>query len=355
MSSTVYFSSMNTKNHSSPLNKIKKLMNRCDVQNLYNKDEITAIKVHFGELGNTAFIRPIFLRPVIETLSKIGAKPFLTDTNTLYVGMRTNSVDHLHNAHLNGFGYGTLQTPIIIGDGMRGEATSKYPIEKGELRKEAHLADTIMNADKLFVMSHFKGHEMTGFGGAVKNIAMGCASRTGKMDMHSGVKPSVNAHKCTACGRCKIHCDANAITISGTAVINDNCVGCARCIAMCPEAAISCDFDTSCDVLQQMIVEYASAVHNHYSATPIYINLLTSIVPACDCHNGNDAPMVRDLGFMASTDPVALDKASYDMVLKEAGKDVFKEAWHYLDPTDQFRHAEKIGFGSTKYELVTID
>ena len=353
MSAKVYFSNMKCNMNNSPLNKIKKLINKCGITNIYGKKDITAIKLHFGEYGNTAFLRPIYLRPIIETLNRIGAKPFLTDTNTLYVGMRTNSVDHLHNANLNGFGYSTLQTPIIIADGLKGELFTNLPVPNGAIYKEAKIAAAIASADKLFVISHFKGHEMTGFGGAMKNLAMGCASRAGKNEMHSSVRPTVNPHLCTACGRCKISCDSNAITISKYANINQSCVGCAMCISACPEHAINVDFNVSCDTLQQKIVEYATAVHNHFKEV-VYVNVLTSIVPACDCHGGNDAPLVHDIGFMSSTDPVAIDKASYDMVLKTAGKDVFQEKWQYLNPQDSFNHAQKIGFGSLDYTLEIV-
>lgn len=354
MSAKVYFSGMKCGINQSPLNKIKKLINKCGAASIYKKNDLTAIKLHFGEYGNTAFIRPVYIRPIIETLNKLEAKVFLTDTNTLYVGMRTNSVDHLHNATLNGFGYSTLQTPIIIADGLKGESYINLPVPNGIRYETAKIASGIANADKLLVVSHFKGHEMTGFGGAMKNLAMGCASRAGKNEMHSSVRPVVNAQKCTACGRCKTACDAQAITISNTASIGDKCVGCAMCISACPERAIETDFNINCDLVQQNIVEYAAAVHNRFNKEVVYLNVMTSIVPACDCHGGNDAPLIHDLGFMASNDPVALDKACYDMVVKTAGKDVFKETWNYLNPQDSFSHAEKIGFGNTSYELETL-
>lgn len=354
MKSKVYYSSMKCKFTDSPLNKIKRLMNRCGAEKIYEKDDLTAVKVHFGELGNTAYLRPIYLRPVIENLKRFGAKPFLTDTNTLYVGMRTNSVDHLHNAYWNGFGYSSLQTPIIIADGLRGELHEDIPVPNGVIFKTAKIASVIADSDKLFVMSHFKGHEMTGFGGALKNAAMGCASRAGKMDMHSSVRPVVDPHKCTACGRCKTYCQSDAINISKTAFITDKCVGCALCISVCPEKAIDTDFNLACDELQQRVAEYAAAVHAHYSKPPVYINVLTDIGPCCDCRGGNDEALVRDLGFMASLDPVALDKASYDLVVKTAGRDVFKETWTHLDPMDIFKHTVKIGFGSLDYEVETI-
>lgn len=352
--SNVYFSDMRSHNDNSPLNKVKKLAHKAGIADFYKKGDLVALKLHFGEFGNTAFLRPIYLRPILETLHRQGAKPFLTDTNTLYVGMRANSVDHLHNATLNGFNYSTLQTPVIIGDGLRGEAVAELPIPNGINFKTAKIGEIIANADKLFVISHFKGHEMTGFGGAVKNLAMGCAARVGKHEMHSSIRPEVNVHKCTACGRCKKVCQAEAITISNHATISDKCVGCAMCINSCPEKAIDSTFSTSCDRLQQNIAEYAYAVHNHFKGEVVYINILTSIVPACDCHGGNDAPMVHDIGFMASSDPVALDKACFDKVLEVAGENVFKKAWDYINTDDLFKHCEKLGFGSTNYTLESV-
>ena len=350
MSAKVFFSDLKCNMHKSPLTKIKKLINKCDVSSIYGANHLTAVKLHFGEYGNTAFIRPIYVRPVIEILKRLGAKPFLTDTNTLYVGMRTNSVDHIHNAVLNGFGYSTLQTPIIIADGLKGESYDNLEVVNGVHYKYAKIATGISNADRLFVISHFKGHEMTGFGGAVKNLAMGCASRAGKNEMHSSVRPLVKEHICTACGRCLSACDAKAITISKHASIGDKCVGCAMCISACPEKAIYTDFNVTCSDLQEKIAEYAYAVHNHFKNV-VYVNILTSISPACDCHGGNDAPLIHDIGFMSSTDPVALDKASYDMVVQTAKKDIFKEAWQHLEPTHTFTHTEKIGFGTLNYEL----
>jgi uncharacterized Fe-S center protein len=354
--SVVYFSAMRNKNTVSPLNKIKKLMNRCGAKDIYSKGDLVAVKVHFGEYGNTAFIRPIYLRPVIEQLKAYNAKPYLTDTNTLYVGMRTNSVDHILNANFNGFGFSTLQVPIIIADGLRGENVSEMPVPNGKHLKTAKLASDIVNADAMVLVSHFKGHEVTGFGGAIKNLAMGCAARGGKLAMHSVSKPKIKTEKCTACGRCKSVCQAQAISISGHATIGDKCTGCARCIGICPEGIISIRWDNGLTEIQEMISEYASAVMASFDKPVICINILTSMVAACDCMAGNDAPVVHDLGFLASTDPVALDQASYDLVKRASeGKDPFAVHNNGITGEIQLKHAEAIGFGSTKYDLVNID
>ncbi|MCK4797652.1 MAG: DUF362 domain-containing protein [Spirochaetes bacterium] len=354
MAPTVYFSSIENKKSDSPLNKIKQLLNKCNVSKLFKKDELIAIKVHFGELGNTSFIRPIYLRPVIEILKNIQVKPFLTDTNTLYVGMRTNSVDHLHNAFVNGFNYSTLQVPVVIADGLRGENTQTIEVNL-DLLKNVKLANDIINADGMIVISHFKGHEVSGFGGAIKNISMGCASRQGKLVMHSQTKPVVKQKFCTACGRCVSNCQVGAIKIKEKAFITKKCVGCTRCIAICPENAISIQWNESAGNTQRKMVEYAYGLNKALKSKIIYINILMSMSPACDCYPGNDKPVANDIGFLASCDPVAIDKASYDLVIKEANEDPFKKIYPDIDPDIQFEHTQKIGFGSVEYKLVKID
>lgn len=350
----VYFSNLKSKKTQSPLNKLKKLFLKCEPEKYYNKSELVAIKTHFGELGNTAFIPPIYLRPVIEVLKQLKANPYLTDTNTLYVGMRTNSVDHLHNVHLNGFGYATLGVPTIIADGLRGENSVDVEID-GELLKKVKLASDIVNADAMVCVSHFKGHEISGFGGAIKNLSMGCASREGKLEMHSKTRPTVHQDKCTSCGRCLSTCAHNAIVIKPKAKITEDCTGCARCIAICPENAIGINWDETVENTQLKMAEYAFGVHKALKGRIIYLNLLINISPACDCYGGNDEAICSDIGFLASTDPVAIDQASYDLVLQKfGGKDPFVEIYPYLTPEIQLSHAEKIGLGNRKYELITI-
>ena len=354
MSSKVYFSSLLNVKHDSPLKKITSLLERCNIFNTYEKDDLVAVKVHFGELGNTSFIRLVFLRPVIEALKKTGTNPYLTDTNTLYVGMRTNSVDHLHNANLNGFNYSTLQVPSLIADGLRGENTTDIKVDFGILKK-IKIASDIINADGMMVVSHFKGHEISGFGGAIKNLSMGCASRQGKLDMHSVNKPVVKQSKCNICGRCVINCQSNAIEIKEKALITNKCAGCARCIAVCPEQAITILWNETSELTQKKMVEYAFGVTKKFSPKILFLNILTSMSPACDCYPGNDKPVTHDIGFLSSSDPVALDKASFDLVQKQAGKDPFKEVYPEIDSTIQFHYAEKIGFGSIDYELVEVE
>jgi uncharacterized protein len=354
MTSKVFFSSLENVKHGSPLDKIKRLLENCEFKDKYAKNDLVAVKIHFGELGNTAFIRPIFLRPVIEMLKKAGTNPYLTDTNTLYVGMRTNSVDHHHTVNFNGFGYSTLQVPAIIADGLRGENTVELKSEFGAAKK-IKVASDIINADAMLVVSHFKGHEVAGFGGTIKNLSMGCASRQGKLEMHSQSKPVVKQSLCTVCGRCIKNCQSKAIVIKDKAVITDKCVGCARCIAVCPEGAITIVWNESSAATQRKMVEYAEAVTRKFNGKILFLNILTSISPACDCYPGNDKPVTHDIGFLAGTDPVALDKASFDLVTEAAGKDPFKDYYPEIDSNVQFEYAEKIGFGSASYELIEIE
>lgn len=354
MASKVYFASIDNKKFNSPLAKIKKLLNKCGTSKLFGKEELVAVKVHFGELGNTAFIRPIFLRPVVEMLNTAGTKPYLVDTNTLYVGMRTNTVDHLHNAMMNGFGYSTLQTPVVIADGLRGENSVDVEVNL-PIHKTVALASDIVSADGMVCVSHFKGHEVSGFGGAIKNLSMGCASRQGKLEMHSNSKPTVHQENCTSCGRCTQHCAADAIEMQPKAFITDKCTGCSRCIAVCPEHTIGINWDASATDTMKRMAEYAYGTYKALNEKIVFINFITSVSPACDCYPGNGRPVVEDLGYMASLDPIALDKACLDMVSRACENcDPFSQLYPQVDSNVQFEHAKEIGFGSTEYDLIDI-
>ena len=354
MASDVFFSPLDNKKFISPLNKITRLLEKCNIKDKFKKNDIIALKVHFGEFGNTSFVRPIFLRPVIESLKEIGAKPFLTDTNTLYIGMRSNSVDHLHNAALNGFNYSTLQVPVIIADGIRGDNVIEYEVDFPMLKK-IMIASDIYNSDGMIVVSHFKAHELSGIGGAIKNVAMGCGGRRGKYDMHSDAKPKVAAKECTSCGKCIKSCQVKAIEMKNKAFITERCVGCGRCIAVCPEQAIKVDWNSTSDSVQKKMMEYSFGIQKALNSKITYINIMTQMSPACDCYGGNDRPMAPDVGFLSSNDPVALDKACYDLLLKEAGKDPIKDVYPELNTLTQFDYAEELGFGSTEYRLVSVE
>lgn len=365
--SKVFFTSFRVKPGQSILKKITDLVKKLKLNEQVKKNQLVGIKTHFGERGNTAYIRPVFFQPIIEHLQKLKVKPFLTDTNTLYVGMRSNSVDHTRNAILNGFSYSSLGIPVLIADGLRSKNVREVEIDLKHF-KTAYLAEDILSADFMVIVSHFKGHEMTGFGGAMKNLAMGCAGRHGKLDMHSRISPSVTTKKCVGCGTCVEWCPVSAISLNDkkAGIDSETCIGCGECIIICPVKAIRINWNEQIPVFQEKLIEYVYAYHSIMKGKSVYINFINSVSPACDCFGGSDAPIVGDIGIMASYDPIAIDRASLDMVDKAHGnsasalpetghgKEKFKLLYPQVDYETQFQYAEKLGIGSTEYELIEL-
>ncbi len=369
MSTTkVYFSDLRASAKENLLSKMVRLLDAGDLRDIVTPRGLIAIKLHFGEKGNTAFIRPLFLRRIADRVKELGASPFLTDANTLYAGTRSDSVSHLQTAIQNGFAYSVVNAPIIIADGIRGASFSMVKIDQ-EIIKTAYLGKEIVESDALISVAHFKGHELSGFGGTIKNLGMGCAARKGKLEQHSGLSPKVKRKKCAGCGECIEHCAQNAISlIEDKAVIDPKrCVGCGECILICQQGAINVQWSSDIAIFQKKMVEYSFAVLKGKQGKALFVNFLTNISPACDCYGHSDAPIVPDIGIMVSKDPVAIDQASADMVnLRTAaensslgasgtpGEDKFRNLYPNIDWTIQLEYAEKIGLGRRKYELVTI-
>jgi hypothetical protein len=368
MSSTVYFVDMRASVQENLLAKMVKLLDRVDLRTRIPSRALVAIKLHFGEKGNLAFIRPNFIRVVVDQVKALGASPFLTDANTLYVGSRADSVSHLTTAIENGFAYAVVGAPLIIADGLRGGSSRRIRIDQ-EIVKSAYIGAEIAEADALISVAHFKGHELSGFGGTLKNIGMGCASRAGKLVQHSGLSPKVTRKKCVACGLCVEHCAHGALSIrEGKAGIDPKkCVGCGECILICANQAIDIRWNADMVLFQKKMVEHAYAVLKGKKEKTVFLNFLTQISPACDCYPHNDAPIVRDLGILAGTDPVAIDQASVDMVNhqtalegsrldshKGAGEDKFRGLYPGVDWGVQLEYAEKLGLGIRAYELVHL-
>jgi len=247
MASRVFFIDLRTNMDKNLLAKIRELAEAAGLGKTVKKRGLTAIKIHFGERGNTAFIRPILVRPIVDAIRDAGGSPFLTDANTLYVGTRGNAVDHLHTAALNGFGYSVVGAPVIIADGIEGRDEVAVPVGL-KLCKEAYVGSAVARADSLVSLAHFKLHEAAGFGGAIKNIGMGSASRRGKMAQHSEVAPAVISEKCIGCGTCRDQCAHGAIklvkrppdvpapnpkAVNIVKIDPKRCVGCAGCIHAC--------------------------------------------------------------------------------------------------------------------------
>ena len=361
--SKVYFTDFRTRVGVSLTEKLQRLIKKAGITDIDMDGKFVAIKMHFGELGNLSYLRPNYAKAVADVVKECGGKPFLTDCNTLYPGSRKNALEHLDCANINGFNTITTGCQIIIGDGLRGTDDITVPVRNGEYCKEAYIGRAVMDADIFISLTHFKGHESTGFGGAIKNIGMGCGSRAGKMQQHNSGKPIVHDDLCRGCRRCAKECGSDAITYeNGKAVINqDICKGCGRCIGACVFDAIENQNWNANEILGRKMAEYSQAVCD--GRPTFHISLVRDISPNCDCHGENDAPILPDVGIFASFDPVALDQACVDACLhatpmpnSQLSDNLADPHWHhhhdnFLDSNPNVRwketleHAEKIGLG----------
>ena len=319
-------------------------------------EDFVAVKIHFGEAGNIGFIKPHLVKPVVELIKTQKAVPFLTDASTIYKGQRSDAVRHSVIAAEHGFNLENCGAPVVIADGLRGN--SFVPVEiKQKHFQEVKIAHDIYYADSLVAISHFKGHELSGFGGALKNLGMGCGAKAGKYEMHNNVLPVVDQDKCRGCQMCTRWCPAEAIDLtSGKAVINPEiCIGCADCILSCPYHAVSIKWNESFTNVQEKIVEYAAGVLANKKNKGFYFNFINFLTPQCDCYpTGDSKPLLKDIGITASLDPVSIDQASVDLVNKTAGRDLFREVYPNIDWSDQLQYAEKLGLGERKYELIEL-
>ena len=361
--SPVYFTDMRTSNSENLPGKLKRLIDSAGLGSLDFDRKFVAIKVHFGEPGNMAFLRPQWARVIADYVKARGGLPFLTDCSTLYVGERKNALEHLDVARRHGFTPDALGCNVIIADGLKGtdEAVVQIP---GNYVTEAKIGHALADADIIISLNHFKGHCEAGFGGAMKNLGMGCGSRSGKMEMHSAGKPRVNTKLCRGCGACAKGCGMDAIDmVARRAVIrHERCAGCGRCIGLCNFDAIPPLYDEVHDVLCRKIVEYALAVVQ--GKPQFHINMAIDVTPECDCFGNNDVPIVPDVGMLAAFDPVALDKASADLVNAAPALDSALSPGYqgdYFDAlhpgtswSEQIAHGEKIGLGKAQYDLIRI-
>ncbi len=368
MTSDVFIASMRARSaEESTVNKIRMLFERADLSNVIKKGDLTAIKVHFGERGCDAFISPVHVRQVVDKVKNAGGKPFITDSNTLYSGSRHDSVDHLENAIEHGFDYAVVRAPLIIADGLKGKNVRWVKIA-GKHFEKVRIAADIAEADSMMVLTHFKGHEMAGFGGAIKNLAMGCASAYGKMDQHS-VRPKVVTGKCIGCGKCAEICPVGAPSIEGgkCTIVREKCIGCGECITVCPVQAVGLDWSSEIRPFMEKMVEYAHGAALTKQGKVGYMNFVTRVSPVCDCYSWSDHPIVPDVGILASKDPVALDRACYDLVNKqpgfkdsqlkkghEPGGDKFLGLRPKVDPRLQLDYAEELGMGTNDYKLIEL-
>lgn len=374
--SKVFFTTLRTTGSNNILQKLKKLVLAAGLGDIDLNNKFAAIKIHLGEPGNLAYLRPNFSKVIVDIVKSQGGKPFLTDCNTLYVGRRKDALEHMDAAYENGYNPFVTGCHVIIADGLKGTDDLEVPLEGGDYVTEAKIGRAIMDADVLISMTHFKGHEATGFGGTLKNIGMGSGSRRGKVEMHSASKPFIKAAKCKSCKMCSKICAFSAISYSdddGKASIDHNkCVGCGRCMGICSFDAIAVPFDQSNDILNKKIAEYAKATIN--GRPQFHVSFVIDVSPYCDCHVENDMPIIQDVGIFASCDPVALDVACADAcnkapIIKGSYLEDQIEHNHVQDPEDKDRftvthpdtnwevcveHAAKIGMGNKEYEIIKV-
>ncbi len=371
----VYFTNFRTVAFGDGLpTKLKKLIKKAGIEQIDMDGKFVAIKMHFGELGNISYLRPNYAKAVADVVKELGGKPFLTDCNTMYPGSRKNALEHLECAWENGFTPLSVGCPILIGDGLKGTDDIDVPVNGGEYVKNAKIGRAVMDADVFISLTHFKGHEMTGFGGAIKNIGMGCGSRAGKTEQHCSGKPHIEEPMCRGCRKCQKECANGGLIFDEASrkmhVDQEHCVGCGRCLGACNFDAIVFDSDDAVELLNYRMAEYAKAVEDGRPC--FHISLVVDVSPNCDCHGENDAPILPNLGMFASFDPLALDQACADACLAADPMPGSQLSDHLADPHfhnhhDHFKnstpesewkscleHAEKIGLGSRDYELIVM-
>jgi len=368
LQSKVYFASVRARSPSeSKVSRIERLFDAAGFDQAVKKGDLTAIKIHFGEMGNDSYVSPALVRPISERIIACGASPFLTDTNTLYGGSRANGVVHLQTAERHGFGRAVASAPVIIADGIYSDNYRQVPV-RGKHFQSVKIAGEIAAADSLIVVSHFKAHLPAGFGGAVKNLGMGCAPAAGKAEQHSA-KPIFNAEICSGCKSCRDNCPQQAITVDKkiSAIDYDRCTGCGKCLRVCPTHALDFDWFVAVPPFMERMVEYARGALTGKQERAGFFNFLINITPDCDCVPWSDAPIVQDIGILASRDPVAIDQASFDLVNRqmgltgtllqknhEPGADKFRGLWESTRGGIQTEYGEAMGLGTRNYRLEEV-
>ncbi|MHC1589408.1 MAG: DUF362 domain-containing protein [Candidatus Hecatellaceae archaeon] len=347
---------------------LEKLFEETGLAGLISRGDRVAVKVHMGELGNTTHIRPQFVAKIVELVKAAGGKPFVTDTTTIYPGERFTASAYLKTAAINGFTRQGLKAPIIIADGEKGYDGKSFPVKKrirGCRLRKVEVASALLEADAVLIVSHGKGHLMTGFGGAIKHLAMGCTTKRSKTSQHATHGLVLNASKCTRCFECVKACPYSALeeTVKGPPKrIVSKCAYCLTCLFNCPVNAYKIEKGgkTKFQVaLAHAAVAVAEALPKGKTG---YMNFLQDITLRCDCAAAGP-PIVENIGLLASVDPVALDKASLDLIDKAkiiTGRVEAKppDVLGKLNRTNSLNHVEvasKLGLGSLKYRLAEVE
>lgn len=359
MKSTVHFAPARASSRRNAYARLAQLVAATEPAGRFSAGDLVAVKVHWGEPGNTAFVPSFFVREVVTGLKELGVRPFVTDSNTLYRGRRHDALANLEAARDNGFTAETLGCPVVVADGLRGTDYREVGVA-GRHLSSARIAAAIVEADGMVVISHVKGHMVFGFGGAVKNLGMGCAAAPAKQLLHADVRPTVAEELCTGCGQCQAHCRFGALALvdggDGKLVAHidqGSCSGCGECLVVCPREAIPINWEGDPATTQEKTAEYALAAVAGKEGRCLYLNFLTAITPDCDCCDWSDAPLVPDIGYLAATDPVAIDLASLDLINQGQGRDLFRSR-RDIDYRPLLDHAAALGLGSLDYRLVRM-
>jgi uncharacterized Fe-S center protein len=355
-SSKVFFISAQAerRNPRGMLHRMNPLFEAVGGDEIIEPGDLVAVKLSFSEWGNTACLRPQFVRQVVDGVKRAGGKPFLTDANTLYSGGRSNAVDHINTAIKNGFGYDAIGAPIIIADGLTGRS-SKRVAAGTEHVKEPRIGAEVFHADALISLAHIHGHMGTGFAGTFKNVGMGLGCRAGKQEMHSQKEPPIcEEANCVLCGDCARDCPVDAITLSSRSAVIDasTCIRCGECTTICPEGAIAIRWGDEPGMMQRRMVDYSKAVLRNKGRKTLFYAFLFDICPDCLCNDFNKPSIVPDLGILASRDPVAAEQAAFDMTSADA--DEFRKIYPEHDSEICMAYGQEIGLGSRDYTLVEI-
>ena len=337
--------------------KARRLFKAAGFAGCFRENDFTAVKVHIGEGDNNTYVKASWIKGLVDELCVLKTKPFLTDTGALYSGRRQNAVDHAALAARHGFGMPLLNIPFIVSDGLFGTAETPVQID-AQLNKQVFVASDLVRCQAILSVAHFTGHPATCAAATIKTLGMGCASKKGKMTQHAALKLSIRDN-CTLCAECYNHCPADAISLDDVKahIDQDKCIGCAECLAVCRFGAVKCNWGEECEILQRNIAEHALGVLRGKAKRAAFFNYVISVTKNCDCFGTPNMPkMVEDIGILASTDPVAVDKAAVDLVESRAGVKLAQLVENdELSPHYQIEHAERIGLGTARYHLVEVD
>ena len=334
--------------------KVRTVLDCLEPEKAFGEGDLIGVKMHLGEKPTGGQVPPEHVRPIVDRLTDLGAKPFLTDSCTLYRGRRQNAVDYLRAAHEHGYTLDAVNAPVIIADGLVGGDQHFVAIDKKHFDR-VPVSIVAARAHGFVVLTHLTGHGGMGLGGAIKNMAMGLCSRAGKLIMHSDTKPPVDAGKCKGCGLCAKWCPADAIMVSDVATIDyEKCIGCGECYAVCRHGAIGFNWKAAADARQEKMAEAVLGIVKDKADKLLYLTYAIHVTEDCDCGGSTQDAVAEHVGILGSRDPIALDAASADLVSEALGRDYWTETWPDCQWRVQLTYGEELGLGTTQYQLARV-